>query len=83
MGEKGGWHMKKRIKYTNEPISLKAVDDFLPSPEKLVLREENVKITIALSKASVEFFKKHAKKTHNHYQTMIKRILDYYVAHYQ
>jgi len=75
--------MKKRIKYTDEPIALEVIDDFLPPPDKLALKQENVKVTITLSKASVDFFKKHAKKQRNHYQTMIRRVLDYYVAHYR
>jgi len=74
--------MKNKIKYTNEPMEFKILDDFLPPPEKLALKEENVKVTITLSKSSIEFFKKWAKKQHSHYQS-IRRILDYYVAHYQ
>jgi hypothetical protein len=35
---------------------LRIVDDFLPSPEDLVFKEENVKVTITLSKSSVDFF---------------------------
>ena len=74
--------MKKRIKYTNEPIKLREIDDFLPPPERLAFKEENTKVTIILSKASIEFFKKYAKKQHSHYQTMIRRTLDLYVSHY-
>ena len=40
----------------------KVVSDFLPSPEELALKDETVKVTIALSKTSVDFFKKQAKK---------------------
>jgi hypothetical protein len=36
---------------------VKVVPDFLPSPEELVLKDETVKVTIALSKTSVEFLK--------------------------
>ena len=75
--------MRKRIKYTDEPMNFEVIGDFLPPPEKFALKEENVRITITLSKASMEFFKKHAKRTHGHYQTMIRRVLDYYVTHYQ
>ena len=45
-------HMKRRIKYTNEPIGLKIITDFLPPPEQLVLKEENIKVILALSKKS-------------------------------
>ncbi|MCK5707221.1 MAG: CopG family transcriptional regulator [Candidatus Aureabacteria bacterium] len=75
--------MKKRIKYTNEPIEFEVVDDFLPPPEKLALKEETVKVTIGLSKSSVNFFKKFARKQHTPYQKMIRKVLDYYVAHYR
>lgn len=49
--------MKKKIKYTDEPIGkVKVISDFLPSPEELALKEESVKVTISLSKTSVDFF---------------------------
>ena len=51
--------MKKKIKYTNESIGkVKLVEDFLTSPEELVLIEETIMVTISLIKASVIFFKK-------------------------
>ena len=74
--------MKQRIKYTNEPIGrVRVVSDFLPSPEELALKDETVKVTIALSKTSVEFFKKESKKYNTQYQKMIRRLLDEYAAH--
>jgi hypothetical protein len=37
-------YMKKKIKYTNEPMGkMKVVSDFLPSPAELVLKDEPVK----------------------------------------
>jgi predicted DNA binding CopG/RHH family protein len=76
--------MKKKIRYTDEPLGdVKIIDDFLPSPEELVFNEEQIKITIGLSKNSVDFFKKQAKKNHTQYQKMIRRLLDLYVAHHQ
>lgn len=76
--------MKKKIEYTDEPIGdYRVVKDFLPSPEYLAFKEEKVKVTIALSKASVDFFKKEAKKHHTRYQTMIRRLLDYYAARHR
>lgn len=75
--------MKGKIKYTDEPIGkLRVIDDFLPSPEELALKEETVKVTISLSKTSVEFFKKEAKKHNTQYQKMIRRLLDEYSAHH-
>ncbi len=70
---------KKKIKYTNEPIGkIKIVEDFLPTPEELVLREETVKVTLSLTKGSVDFFKKEAKIHHTQYQKMIRHLLDQY-----
>ncbi len=74
--------MKEKVKYTDEPMGkVKVLSDFLPSPEELALKEETVKVTIALSKSSVEFFKKEAKKYNTQYQKMIRRLLDEYSAH--
>jgi len=75
--------MKRKIKYTDEPIDFEVIDDFLPPPEKLALKEENVKVTISLSKASVDFFKKYARKQHTAYQKMIRKVLDLYASHYR
>lgn len=75
--------MKKKIKYMDEPMDkVKIIPDFLPSPEELALKEETVKITISLSKASVEFFKNEAKKYNTQYQKMIRRLLDEYTVHH-
>lgn len=77
--------MKKRgVKYTSEDIGpIQVVEDFLPAPEQLVAKEETVKVTIALTKDSVDFFKEAAKKQHTHYQTMIRSLLDQYTAHFR
>ena len=77
--------MNAKIKYNDEPIGpIKVVSDFLPSPEELVFKEDTVKVTIALSKESVEFFKQEAEKHHTQYQKMIRRLLDVYtLAHKQ
>lgn len=57
----------------------RVIRDFLPSPAELAFRDEDVKITITLSKKSVEFFKSEAAKTDTQYQRMIRRLLDAYV----
>jgi hypothetical protein len=72
--------MSDKIRYTNEPIGkIEIVPDILPSPAELAFREEGVKVTLALSKKSVEFFKFEASKHHTQYQRMIRRLLDSYV----
>ena len=75
--------MSEKIMYTDEPLGdLKIVPDFLPGPEELVFRDEGVKVTIALSKRSVEFFNGEAQKHHTQYQRMIRRLLDAYAEHH-
>jgi hypothetical protein len=75
--------MSKRIRYTDEPLgTLRVVPDFLPRPEDLVFRDEGVKVTIALSKRSVEFFKIEARRHNTQYQRMIRRLLDAYAEHH-
>jgi len=76
--------MKSKIKYTDGAMgNLEVVKDFLPPPDQLVLKEDRVKVTISLSKGSVEFFKKEAKKQRTSYQKMIRRIIDVYTSQYQ
>lgn len=73
--------MTNKINYSDGPIEeVKVVKDFLPPPEELAFREETVKVTIALSKASVEFFKQEAAKNQVSYQKMIRRLLDEYTS---
>jgi len=72
--------MSSKIKYSDEPLGkIKVIADFLPPPEQLAFREEGVKVTLALSKKSVEFFKSEAAKHHTQYQRMIRRLIDLYV----
>ncbi len=76
--------MNARIKYTDEPLGkIKVVPDFLPSPEELAFHEDTVKVTISLSRSSVEFFKSEAKKNRTQYQKMIRRLLDAYTQAHQ
>lgn len=73
--------MSTKIRYSNEPIGKPhVVEDFLPRPEDLVFRDEGVKVTIALTKRSVDFFKNEAEKHHTQYQKMIRTLLDAYAA---
>ena len=71
-----------KIKYSDEPLKAKVIRDFLPPPEALAYREEGVKVTIALSKKSVDFFKSQAEKHNTQYQRMIRKLIDSYVDTY-
>jgi hypothetical protein len=80
IGAKAGSSMKKAVKYTEGEVGKigSVLKDFLPSPEKLVLRESNVKVTLSLSQRSVDFFKRAAKKQRVPYQRMIRALVDAY-----
>lgn len=55
------------------------IADMLPPPDQLVLREDTVKVTLALSRHSVEFFKHEAAKQKVPYQRMIRELVDEYI----
>ena len=81
--------MRKIRKYTDAPEDVRdalsgsaIIQDFLPPPEELVPREETQKVTIALSKKSIAFFKRASKKTAVPYQQIIRKVLDTYTEHY-
>ena len=75
----------KKTKYTKTPSDIKEavqqseiIEDFLPSPSELAIKEENVKVTLELSKRSVSLFKKYAGKKGLKYQRMIRNLVDQY-----
>jgi len=77
--------MTNKVNYTDAPAEIAealenvgALEDFLPSPEQLVLKTEKEKITIAIDKNSLELFKKYANKHNAKYQTMINGVLSSY-----
>ena len=83
IGGKGNRYMKSKIKYSNTKIGkVEIVNDFLPKPEELVFKEDTMKITLNLSKSSVEFFKGIAQKHGSQYQKVIRKLLDRYASHY-
>lgn len=75
--------MKKKIKDPAMPVGkLTRVKDFLPPPTELAKAEETQKITIALKKSSIEFFKREASRHHTKYQRMIRDLVDRYATQY-
>ena len=68
--------MKKRIRYSDEPIGpVEIVPDFLPPPEELAREDDGVKVTLSLSRRSVEFFKARGADGRTFsYQRMIRRL---------
>jgi predicted DNA binding CopG/RHH family protein len=84
IGGKESNFMKNKIQYTDEPMGdLRVVRDFLPPPHELVFEEDTVKVTIGLSRSSVDFFKREASRNHTAYQKMIRRLLDVYASRYE
>jgi hypothetical protein len=75
--------MKTKKVDLDMPIGkLTRVKDFLPPPEKLVMPQKTVKVTIILNKSSVDFFKNQANKHRAKYQKMIRNLIDQYVMRY-
>ncbi len=69
----------RTVKYTAGEIGrVRVIDDFLPAPADLVPREENVKVTLSLSRRSLDVFKREAKKRRVSYQRMIRALVDTY-----
>ena len=75
--------MKRTPRYTDESIGpVEIVEDFLPPPEQLVLKDDGVKVTLSLSQKSVAFFKARAAASGVPYQRMIRNLLDTYADRY-
>jgi predicted DNA binding CopG/RHH family protein len=69
----------RTVKYSAGEIGrVRVVEDFLPPPEALVPREDNVKVTLSLSRRSLDFFKREAKRRRVPYQRMIRSLVDVY-----
>jgi predicted DNA binding CopG/RHH family protein len=72
----------KTADYTDDQAQiigdLRPIADTLPPTEQLVPRDDTVKVTIALSRRSVDFFKREAAKHHVPYQRMIRALVDEY-----
>ncbi len=75
--------MKSRKVEHDLPVGkLTRTRDVLPSPEQLILPEDAVKVTLLLSRSSVEFFKHKAERHRTKYQRMIRALVDRYAKQY-
>jgi predicted DNA binding CopG/RHH family protein len=77
--------MKKVTGYSKAPASVaraireaEIVTDFLPPPAQLERKEDNVRITLDLSRRSVSLFRKYARNRGLKYQRMIRNLVDGY-----
>ena len=70
----------KTVRYTAGEIGrVRLIEDFLPLPADLVPREDNVKVTLSLSRRSLDFFKRESRKRRVPYQRMIRALVESYV----
>lgn len=86
-GVKKGVYMKNKLQ-TGDIIEgtvgkMRIIHDFLPSPEELVMKQSKVKVTLALTRRTVEFFKKQAKSQQAQYQKLIRSLLDEYASRHE
>jgi len=69
----------RTVRYTKGEIGeVRIVPDFLPAPEDLVLADDTVKVTLSLTRRSVDFFKREARRQRVPYQKMIRALVDIY-----
>ena len=69
----------RTVRYTAGEIGrVRVIEDFLPPLADLVPREDNVKVTLSLSRRSLDFFKREARKRRVPYQRMIRALVDAY-----
>jgi predicted DNA binding CopG/RHH family protein len=69
----------RTVRYTAGEIGrVRVIEDFLPPPAALVPREDNVKVTLSLSRRSLDFFKREARKRRVPYQRMIRALVETY-----
>jgi hypothetical protein len=71
----------RTVKYSAGEIGrVRVIEDFLPAPADLAPREDNVKVTLSLSRRSLDFFKREGKRRRVPYQRMIRALVDAYAA---
>lgn len=79
IGEKEENYMNNTIKYTDEDLEFgEIMEDFLPPPEKLVLKSIKVNILLQLTEKNFSFLKEEARKKNLSYQNLIESIIDEY-----
>ena len=73
--------MIKEIQYSDEPLGeIRIISDFLPSPEEMNLKSDEIQVTMSLSADSIAYFEAVAQQYQIHYQAIIRQLLDEYVA---
>jgi predicted DNA binding CopG/RHH family protein len=75
--------MKKKHDNDKPVGKLTQIEDFLPPPSELLPKEETVKITLAVNKATLLFFRSSAKDAGTKYQRMMREVLNVYAKTYK
>jgi hypothetical protein len=75
------------VRYTDDLSEMDSIGhrvaDTLPPPDQLVLPDDGVKVTLTLSRQSVDFFKEVARKNRIPYQRMIRSLVDEYARRHR
>ena len=75
--------MGRRTHEADFPIGrLRRIKDILPPPDKLVVPEDTIKVTLLLSKSSVRFFKQEAALHRTKYQRMLRELVARYTEQF-
>jgi hypothetical protein len=73
--------MKKRIKYTNEPMRVgPPIEDFLPPPEEMRHWSRRPTVTLDVEESTIEAFRKIAGDTPGGYPSIMGKVLNLYAS---
>ncbi len=72
--------MKRRIKYTDEPMEFTVIRDFLPPPEVLRQALKKVKITVEVDAPTVQMFQTQAGRSPGDTERLMGKLLDLYAS---
>ena len=59
-----------------DTLGARVLADFLPPPERLRLHEDDVEVTLALSRQSFELLKQEARRRHVSYRKVIRTLIE-------
>jgi len=75
--------MSKRTSNSDFPVGrLTRIKDVLPPPDKLVVPADTIKVTLLLSRSSIQFFKRKAAQHRTKYQRMLRELVDRYAEQF-
>ncbi len=72
--------MKKRIKYTDEPMEFTIIKDFLPPPEVLRKSLKKVRVTVEVEAPTAQMFQTQAGQSPSDAGRLMGKLLDLYAS---